>query len=279
MKYLRLLFALVVISCVMVWTSALAHDGWLQSNAARVGVGNMVYIDAMFGNHLNEHRSYKIVGKWLMDRSVFRLITPLGKAMEVNGDLVDVGTDELKTSVTPSYLDKNGYFVYSFRAAERGVYIMEGILDTVVAHGGATRAVKCTKAMVGAVAGPMANTLMPPLRGFDKELDQELEIIPLNDPTKLRVGDTLQVKVLFKGEPLAEGHLSVIPRGRDVGAFPNPVYDPEVIDGIAAFTFAEANYHLLVVHHHTMEGGIHPKTGEAYDQSAYAAALTVMVEP
>lgn len=285
---MKLIGLLTIIASLGIAGLARAHDAWLQSNTPRIAVGDMVYVDAMFGNHLNGHRSYQIVGKWLMDSSFFKLYSPNGEVKDIPiTDFIDVGTDELK-NFTPPYLDKNGHFVYSFAPSQRGLYILEGVLDTVVSHGGATRAVKCTKVMVGAVGSTMGKNDMPAFSGYQRQLNQDLEIIPLKDPTNLRVGDTLPVRVLFKGEPLVAGmgnpledvpRLSVVPRGRNIGPFPNEVYDPPIVDGLSQFTFTEANYHLLVVHHHTMEAGVHPTTGQLYEQSAYAAALTVIVKP
>jgi hypothetical protein len=57
--------------------------------------------------------------------------------------------------------------------------------------------------------------------------------------------------VLFKGAPLADAHVSFIPRGKTLAAA--PMMDPRCdlmteMDGIVRFTFNEANYHLIVAH-------------------------------
>jgi ABC-type Co2+ transport system, periplasmic component len=117
------------------------------------------------------------------------------------------------------------------------------------------------------------------LKGFDRKLGQVLEIIPLQDPTRLAVGDTLAFKVLFKGEPLMHAHVSVIPRG--VTLPPLGVETPYDMmtdeDGVARFTFTEANYHLIVVHQETDEAGT--LDGKDYSFTKYAAALTTIVKP
>src|SRR6476620_4228840 len=38
---------------------------------------------------------------------------------------------------------------------------------------------------------------------YDKVLGHEIEIVPLGDPAAVRPGETLRVKVLFQGKPLA----------------------------------------------------------------------------
>ena len=40
--------------------------------------------------------------------------------------------------------------------------------------------------------------------GFSKESGEPLEIVPLKDPTSVKAGDTLPVKVMFQGKPLAK---------------------------------------------------------------------------
>ncbi len=54
---LRFLILLVAVTCA---GGANAHDGWIQTNTAKVAVGDMCYIDMLFGNHGNTHRDYKV---------------------------------------------------------------------------------------------------------------------------------------------------------------------------------------------------------------------------
>lgn len=44
-------------------------------------------------------------------------------------------------------------------------------------------------------------------RAFDRVAGHVLEIVPLNDPSALRAGDTLAVRVLYHGRPVAAAHL------------------------------------------------------------------------
>lgn len=44
-------------------------------------------------------------------------------------------------------------------------------------------------------------------RAFDKVLGHSLEIVPLQDPARLRVGDTLSVRLLFHGKAVGNVHL------------------------------------------------------------------------
>lgn len=260
--------------------TGLAHDGWIQANVNRVPQGEMVYIDMQFGNHQNMHRDYKIyASKWDKAVSTFQLHTPENEVIDLEENVIDIGMDETKVlgggSVT--YLDKNGYLVTRFPANQRGIYIMDVRQDTVVSYA-PERSIKCAKSIVGSLQ-PAKDIYADPLNGFDKVLDQVLEVVPMSDPTKLAVGDTLQFQVLFKGEPLADAEVSVIPRGKTLPAMgvPNPNDLMTDMDGMASFTFDEANYHLIVVHKETNESGA--LNGKSYTNTKYTGDLTVIVRP
>jgi len=257
-----------------------AHDGWIQSNVSRIFQGDVVYIDMQFGNHQNMHRDYKLyASKWDKNVSTFHLHTPQNNVIDLEEGVIDIGMDETKIlgggSVT--YLDKNGYLVTSFPANEKGIYITDVRQDTVVSYA-PERSIKCAKVIVGSI-DPAKNIYGVPLSGFDKVLGQVLEIVPMNDPTNLAVGDTLTFQVLFKGEPLADAEVSVIPRGKTLPPMgePNPNDMMADMDGMVSFTFTESNYHLIVVHVKTMESGT--LNGKSYDFTKYTGDLTVIVRP
>lgn len=44
-------------------------------------------------------------------------------------------------------------------------------------------------------------------RAFERVAGHPLEFIPLNDPGALRAGDTLAVRLIYQGQPLADAHL------------------------------------------------------------------------
>ena len=48
---------------------------------------------------------------------------------------------------------------------------------------------------------------------FSKTLGHSLEIIPLQDPTKMKVGDVVSIKVLFQGKPLLSATVSGVYAG------------------------------------------------------------------
>lgn len=44
-------------------------------------------------------------------------------------------------------------------------------------------------------------------KGFDRIVGQRLEIVPLDDPSSMKPGDEMRVKVLFDGKPVSSGQL------------------------------------------------------------------------
>ena len=269
-------FTLAVIILV---NSVSAHDGWIQSNVARVTVGDKVYIDMLFGNHMNMHRDYLVHNsKWDVAKSTFTLHTPNGEAVDIEDDVINVGFDEVKILAggAATYADKNGYLVSSFVASQKGIYIVDARQDTVVSYA-PERSIKCAKSIVASTESSMKSNVK--LTGFDKVVGQVIEIVPLKDPTALVVGDELPFMVLFKGEALPDAEVSVIPRGTVLPPMgtPNPNDFMTDMDGMASFIFTEANYHLIVVHLHTEESGI--LDGKSYSFTKYTADLTVIVSP
>ena len=261
--------------------TVVAHDGWVQTNVTRTFQGEMVYLDLQFGNHGNMHRDYKIYpSKWDKTKSMFWLHPPDGNSVDFSQDVVDIGAD---TTVkfcdgATTYIDKNGYLVASFLAEQPGLYIVDVEQDMVVSYA-PERSIKCAKAMVGSVAPSAAGSYAAALSGFDAVLGQIFEVVPKSDPTKLAVGDTLTFQVLFKGKPLADAEVSIIPRGKTLPEMgqPNPYDKMTDPNGMVSYTFAEANYHLIVAHHDTDEAGT--LDGKPYTNTKYTADLTAIVRP
>jgi len=271
----------LVLTVLTLAATALAHDGWVQTNVTRIAQGDMVYVDMQFGNHGNTHRDYKIhPSKWDPTKSVFWLHTPTGQTVDFAGSVADIGADITKTFCdgATTYVDKNGYLVASFLAEQQGIYIVDVEQDVVVSYA-PERSIKCAKAIVGSVEPSAEGNYAAALSGFDAVLGQVFEVVPKNDPTHLAVGDTLTFQVLYKGEPLADAEVSIIPRGKTLPEMgvPNPYDKMTDPNGMVSYTFDEANYHLIVAHHHTDEAG--SLDDKSYTNTKYTADLTTIVRP
>jgi uncharacterized GH25 family protein len=110
--------------------------------------------------------------------------------------------------------------------------------------------------------------------GFDKPLGHVLEIVPVANPVvPMGPGQTMRVRVLFQGRPLAGVRVSFIPRGQTLAAGWDERFERSTdAAGEAAFTPTEGNYYLIVVHHMQPE-----ERGTGYTQTKYSATLTMLV--
>ncbi len=61
-------------------SAAGAHDGWIEVAPAIVEKGQPVAVALMQGNHSNEHRSYRLAGKWDLE---FTKVTVIAKQERV----------------------------------------------------------------------------------------------------------------------------------------------------------------------------------------------------
>ena len=97
-------------------------------------------------------------------------------------------------------------------------------------------------------SGKFAKALTGPGAPWSKVLGHELEIVPLSDPAGAKPGDTLRVRVLFRGTPLAGGEVE---RGDGVTPVPEkdiPRFKTDQ-DGVAAIPIVKAGSHLIVIDH------------------------------
>ena len=89
---------------------------------------------------------------------------------------------------------------------------------------------------------------------WDTALGHELEIVPLTDPAAVRVGESLRVRVIFRGQPLAGAEVE---RGDGV----TPMKEADIPrfksdgDGIAAIPIVKAGPVLLVIDHRVTPSG------------------------
>ncbi len=86
-------------------------------------------------------------------------------------------------------------------------------------------------------------------RAFTKVVGHGLELVPVNDPAKLRLSDTLRVRLLYHGQPVAAAHLhaGAAPAGitaqsdsaQAAGRKPKDVVAETGRDGVALIPLAE----------------------------------------
>lgn len=257
--YCRSLFA----GCLLISMASVAwsHDTWVQTNTNLIRTRDAVHIDLMLGNHGNEHRDFKLASKIALAGCDLKVHSPSGKVYDVKDRLSDLG-----------YTPKEGFWSTKFGTADSGIYIVEHSIDKVVNHGRPVRSIKGAKAFF--LATPSLDKVPADTTGFGKPLGHALELVPVVNPVApMGPGKPIQVKVLLKGKPLANGRVSFVPRGHTLANDFDEQYERRTDDqGLASFTPTEGNYYLVVVHHQAPE-----EKSKDYELTQYSATLTVFV--
>lgn len=111
----------------------------------------------------------------------------------------------------------------------------------------------------------------------------ELVIEPLGAPAEHVVGDTLEVRVLFRGKAMSGGHVTVIPHGRTLPPYGTPNRWDLVTDdqGVARYEISEPGFHLVVAHIEARGDTAGRRESRSGERQAFplpcAAALAVVV--
>ena len=245
---------------VLLVSAAIAHDTWLQTNTNIVRVGDLVYVDLLLGNHGNEHRDFKVAGKFTLDSAKVEIIGPDGKTTDIKSTFADNG-------LSP----KEGGWAAKYQPLTAGLYLVSQTSDAVVSYA-PKRSVKSAKAFF--VASKSMDKVPMENPGFDRVLGHSLEIVPqLNPVTPMGPGSLITVKLLYKGKPLADTVVSFIPRGQTLKEGFDEQFERKTdANGVAKFEPREGNYYLIAAHKDEPT-----EKGEGYDETKYSATLCVFV--
>lgn len=251
---------LCLILTVLLAVSVSAHDTWLQTNTNIVRVGDVIHVDLLLGNHGNEHRDFKVAGKVSLENSKIEILAPDGKTTDLKPTFTDQGLGP-----------KEGGWTTKFQPMTAGLYCVAQSSDAVVSYA-PKRSIKSAKAFF--VASKSLDNVPESNPGFDKALGHALELVPQTNPvTPMGPGSTLSVKLLLKGQPLANTVVSFIPRGVTLKDGFDDQYERKTDDkGLAKFEPKEGNYYLVVAHHDAPT-----EKGDGFDETKYSATLCVYV--
>ena len=109
-------------------------------------------------------------------------------------------------------------------------------------------------ALDGLWSAKFAKAVTGPGAPWDTVLGHELEIVPLADPAAIRIGESLRVRVLFRGQPLAGAEVE---RGDGV----TPMKEEDIPrfksddDGIAAIPILKAGPVVFAIDHRLAPSG------------------------
>ncbi|WP_134698817.1 DUF4198 domain-containing protein [Ammoniphilus sp. YIM 78166] len=245
---------------------ALAHDGWSQTNAPIIGVGENSYVELLFGNHSNHHASYRIDSNWNLDNSKVYVTLPNGTKADISSTLFYTG-EEIDTP--ESRLKVNNYHVASFASQMAGAHIISVEGDMVFKHGDvASRTLRSAKSFVAVSDLPSAQRVAH-LGGFKRQVTTDrAELVPQFNPAALVSGKEVSVQLLLKGQPVSDAEVSLIQRSNSEGK----TFKTDA-NGIITFTAGPADYYLVRSKIEKAE-----KSEGQYDKTYYEATMTFHVQ-
>ncbi|WP_141501919.1 DUF4198 domain-containing protein [Paenibacillus luteus] len=240
-----------------------AHDGWSQTSAPIVAQGQVSYVELLYGNHSNEHKSYRIEGQWGSTSKVY-VTTPAGVKSDITGTRFYVG--EPATETTPAL---NNYFVASFKSNVPGAYIISTEADSVYKGAdAASRTLRSAKSFVAVGDIPVLDRVKA-LTGFSKQVSPDrAELVPQFNPAAITPDENVSIQLLLKGKPLADTAIDVIRRSNS-----EATELKSDANGMVSFTTGAADYYLVRAKPSTTEA----KEGE-YSTTNYEATMTFTVQ-
>jgi uncharacterized GH25 family protein len=184
-ELVSLFCALVLLSA---WSEAFAHNLWLNPSNHFPKPGETVDIGIGWGHQYTASRTHEEVKETTVEE-----IT----ALDPDGQTVKLERES--AAVYKLKVEKAGIYLVSARI-KPGVFTMTPEGRKWATRKEVENPTKCTAFHIS------AKTVLV-VGGSDKNLNaltnQPLEVVPLTDPSKLKKGTALPVKVLFEGKPLA----------------------------------------------------------------------------
>lgn len=189
--------------------AVLAHDFWLVPNAFHVAEGAELAVRGQTSSRFptsevavtpDRVAEARVIGA--TGESRVELVSTEGTSLMLRHRPNGAGQRVVAVSVAPRSLRASGpgfkrYMELEGAAELAGRYDREGLLpktDSIT-----RRYAKYAKTIVEVgTGGP---------RAFTRAAGQVAEFVPLKDPSGLRAGDTLPIRLLYRGKPLASAHV------------------------------------------------------------------------
>ena len=198
---MRLLLPLVAL---VVWLPALsAHDYWVVPKTFAPPVGKAVALRMYVGDQFDEDAERPFDKKAALK---FVHVSPRGRVDLTKGEFTPK-----EAGLHAVYLERDSRLI-ALPARKFTAYLKEESFDAILAE----RAKSGEADSAGKERYWRSLAVMVRAGGKGgapgKPFGQKLEIVSLADPTALRAGDTLRVRLLFQGKPLAGAVVSAFRR-------------------------------------------------------------------
>jgi uncharacterized GH25 family protein len=223
--------------------TALGHDGWIEVSPAIVEIGQSTTMTLIQGNHSNEHRSYRIAGKWDQKYTTLIVVDPRGKKHALTDRLIDFGEDDEK--VGPK--GPKGFYFASFTPNEEGLYQAIARQMRTIQQGdgpklSTIRIAKTAFASLNVPALSAAKNLKGP--DFTPHDGDGLEIFPVMNPLGIFSGSSVTLELRLKGKPMSGKVISLIRKTDGPASAQDRITDEK---GRATFTVGPSDSYLARV--------------------------------
>jgi len=203
-------FSLIFFVCLYP-SSIFAHDGWVEISPTIVEKNQVATIALMQGNHSNEHKSYRIAGKWDAKYTTLAVVDPKGKTNALTDRLIDFGEDA--EAIGPK--GPKGFFLASFVPKDEGLYQGVARQARTLQQGDGPKIVtlRIAKAAFAAFKAPTVSAAKT-LKGFDRSVADTaaVEFIPVNNPLAVFAGGSMTFELRKSGKPISGQMVTLVRR-------------------------------------------------------------------
>jgi uncharacterized GH25 family protein len=192
-------------------SSSDAHDGWVEISPAIVEQNQAATIALIQGNHSNEHKSYRIAGKWDQKNTTLLVVDPKTQQTSLTDRMIDFGEDA--EAIGPK--GPKGFFLASFVPKEAGLYQAVARQARTLQQGDGPKivTVRIAKAAFAALKVPTVSAAQN-LKGFDRVVAgaDAVEFIPLSNPLAIVSGGQVTLELRRQGKPATGQTITLVRR-------------------------------------------------------------------
>jgi uncharacterized GH25 family protein len=190
---------------------AFSHDGWVEISPTIVEKNQATTIALLQGNHSNEHKSYRIAGKWDSKYTTLVIVDPTGKQNTLTDRLIDLGEDA--ETVGPK--GPKGFHLASFVPKVDGLYqvLARQVRTVQQGEGPKLLTIRLAKTAFAAFKVPTVSATKN-LKGFDRSIagDDAVELIPVSNPLAVFSGGSMTLELRQKGKPISAQVITLVRR-------------------------------------------------------------------
>jgi uncharacterized GH25 family protein len=212
-----LLTALFSVFSFLLPQPASSHDGWVEVSPTIVEKDQPATIALIQGNHSNEHKSYRIAGKWDQKYTTLDVVDAKGKSNSLTDRLIDFGEDA--EAIGPK--GPKGFYLASFTPKGDGLYqaLARQARTLQQADGPKVVTVRLAKTAFAAFKTPTVAEAKN-LKGFDRTIagNDAVEFLAINNPLAIYTGGSATLELRQKGKPIGGQVVTLV---RRIDGFPS----------------------------------------------------------